>query len=128
MSSQTAGDSWSRFNYDELYTATDGFAPFNVLGEGDSGHVYKGKLPSGQAVAVKQLTITGTQGDIQNWSWNHHSGSSLSLSVSVATVLLTTSDSWCMTLFLMAPLMIILMVRLPMLLGFRDILLYPYHP
>ncbi len=64
MSSQTAGDSRSGFNYDELYTATDGFAALNVLGEGGSGHVYKGKLPSGQAVAVKQLTITGTQGDI----------------------------------------------------------------
>jgi hypothetical protein len=57
MSSQTAGDSRSGFNYDELYTATDGFAPLNV---------YKGKLPSGQAVTVKQLTITGTQGDIQS--------------------------------------------------------------
>jgi hypothetical protein len=66
MSSQTAGDSRSGFNYDELYTATDGFAPLNVLGEGGSGHVYKGKLPSGQAVTVKQLTITGTQGDIQS--------------------------------------------------------------
>lgn len=66
MSSQTAGDSRSGFNYDEIYTATDGFAPLNVLGEGGSGHVYKGKLPSGQAVTVKQLTITGTQGDIQS--------------------------------------------------------------
>ncbi len=33
-----------------------------------------------------------------------------------------------MALFLMAPLMIILMVGLPMLLGFRDILRYPYDP
>lgn len=43
--------------------ATNGFAMENVLGEGGFGRVYKGELPNGQVVAVKQLTLGGGQGD-----------------------------------------------------------------
>lgn len=60
---RSAGNSRSWFTYDELQTATDGFAAANLLGEGGFGRVYKGHLPSGQLVAVKQLTVGGGQGD-----------------------------------------------------------------
>jgi serine/threonine protein kinase len=53
----------NQITYDELYSATDGFAASNLLGEGGFGRVYKGHLPSGQVVAVKQLTVGGGQGD-----------------------------------------------------------------
>ncbi len=63
QSSPSVGNSRSWFTYDELYSATDGFAASNLLGEGGFGRVYKGHLPSGQVVAVKQLTVGGGQGD-----------------------------------------------------------------
>ncbi|CAK9237240.1 unnamed protein product, partial [Sphagnum troendelagicum] len=63
QSSPSVGNSRSWFTYDELYSATDGFAAANLLGEGGFGRVYKGHLPSGQVVAVKQLTVGGGQGD-----------------------------------------------------------------
>jgi len=47
--------SW--FTYEELAVATNGFSPQNVLGEGGFGCVYKGNLPDGQVVAVKQLKV-----------------------------------------------------------------------
>ena len=59
----SVGNSRSWFTYDELRVATDDFADENVLGEGGFGRVYKGHLPSGQVVAVKQLTVGGGQGD-----------------------------------------------------------------
>ena len=61
--SPSVGNSRSWFTYDELYAATNGFASENLLGEGGFGRVYKGELPNGQVVAVKQLTIGGGQGD-----------------------------------------------------------------
>ncbi|KAH9551878.1 hypothetical protein CY35_09G036800 [Sphagnum magellanicum] len=63
QSSQTVGNSTSYFDYEELYTATNGFSPSTILGEGGFGRVYKGQLLSGKAVAVKQLTVGGGQGD-----------------------------------------------------------------
>ncbi|XAR71340.1 Non-specific serine/threonine protein kinase [Bertholletia excelsa] len=62
-SSETSGYSWSLFTYEELAAATDGFSAENLLGEGGFGGVYKGHLPDGREVAVKQLKIGGKQGD-----------------------------------------------------------------
>lgn len=43
------------FTKSELKQATNGFDPSLVLGEGGSGKVYLGKLPSGQNVAIKRI-------------------------------------------------------------------------
>ncbi|KAH7302689.1 hypothetical protein KP509_23G083000 [Ceratopteris richardii] len=53
----------SMFSYADLAAATDGFSNMNMLGEGGFGCVYKGVLPSGQMVAVKQLKSGATQGE-----------------------------------------------------------------
>lgn len=53
--------SW--FSYEELAVATNGFSPQNVLGEGGFGCVYKGYLPDGKVVAVKQLKVGSGQGE-----------------------------------------------------------------
>lgn len=53
--------SW--FAYEELVVATNGFSPNNLLGEGGFGYVYKGYLPDGRVIAVKQLNIGGGQGE-----------------------------------------------------------------
>ncbi|XP_022946435.1 probable serine/threonine-protein kinase PBL21 [Cucurbita moschata] len=50
------------FTFRELATATRGFKEVNLLGEGGFGRVYKGRLESGQIVAVKQLNRDGLQG------------------------------------------------------------------
>ncbi|XP_024979481.1 probable receptor-like serine/threonine-protein kinase At4g34500 isoform X2 [Cynara cardunculus var. scolymus] len=47
---------WGRwFNLSELEIATNRFAEENVIGEGGYGIVYRGALPDGSAVAVKNL-------------------------------------------------------------------------
>nr|XP_048323628.1 proline-rich receptor-like protein kinase PERK1 isoform X2 [Ziziphus jujuba var. spinosa]XP_048323629.1 proline-rich receptor-like protein kinase PERK1 isoform X2 [Ziziphus jujuba var. spinosa] len=43
--------------------ATDNFSPANVLGQGGFGIVYKGILPNGKQVAIKQLRAGSAQGD-----------------------------------------------------------------
>ncbi|PVH36396.1 hypothetical protein PAHAL_6G065700 [Panicum hallii] len=53
------------FSSGELKLATDNFSPQNILGEGGYGPVYKGKLPDGRVVAVKQLSQTSHQGKSQ---------------------------------------------------------------
>ncbi|XP_042478290.1 proline-rich receptor-like protein kinase PERK8 isoform X2 [Macadamia integrifolia] len=57
------GNSKSCFTYKELEEITNGFSPRNLLGEGGFGCVYKGCLPDGREVAVKQLKVGGAQGE-----------------------------------------------------------------
>eukprot|EP01018_Ginkgo_biloba_P001912 Gb_17682 [translate_table: standard] len=59
----TLGFSKSMFTYEDLATATNGFSQANLLGQGGFGYVYKGILPDGQVIAVKQLKIGGSQGE-----------------------------------------------------------------
>ncbi|XP_022743938.1 L-type lectin-domain containing receptor kinase IX.1-like [Durio zibethinus] len=44
-----------RFSYQELFTATNGFADDRRLGKGGSAHVYKGELDDQRLVAVKRI-------------------------------------------------------------------------
>uniref|UniRef100_A0A0E0L086 non-specific serine/threonine protein kinase n=1 Tax=Oryza punctata TaxID=4537 RepID=A0A0E0L086_ORYPU len=53
------------FNNTELKQATDNFSSQNILGEGGYGMVYKGKLPDGRVIAVKQLSQSSHQGKSQ---------------------------------------------------------------
>lgn len=50
------------FTFRELAAATRGFKEVNLLGEGGFGRVFKGRLDSGELVAVKQLNHDGAQG------------------------------------------------------------------
>lgn len=51
------------FTYDQLVVATNGFSESNLIGEGGFGYVYKGVLPSGKVLAVKQLRTGSWQGE-----------------------------------------------------------------
>uniref|UniRef100_A0A0E0HBM8 non-specific serine/threonine protein kinase n=1 Tax=Oryza nivara TaxID=4536 RepID=A0A0E0HBM8_ORYNI len=53
------------FSSAELKLATNNFSSQNILGEGGYGPVYKGKLPDGKVVAVKQLSESSHQGKSQ---------------------------------------------------------------
>ncbi|XXG68656.1 hypothetical protein AAC387_Pa06g1694 [Persea americana] len=53
------------FSYGELKTATEGFSPANKLGQGGFGPVYKGTIPDGRIVAVKQLSAASQHGKNQ---------------------------------------------------------------
>ncbi|KAJ7527487.1 hypothetical protein O6H91_16G057300 [Diphasiastrum complanatum] len=61
--SPNLGISKSSFTYAELEEATHGFSRANLLGEGGFGLVFKGILPDGRLVAVKQLKVGGGQGE-----------------------------------------------------------------
>ncbi|KAF5472869.1 hypothetical protein F2P56_009538 [Juglans regia] len=52
-----------QFDFDAIKVATDNFSEENKLGQGGFGVVYKGKLPNGQAIAVKRLSTNSGQGD-----------------------------------------------------------------
>ncbi|KAJ8761366.1 hypothetical protein K2173_001496 [Erythroxylum novogranatense] len=45
-----------------IKAATNNFSATNKLGEGGFGPVYKGKMPDGQEIAVKRLSMTSKQG------------------------------------------------------------------
>ncbi|XP_070671094.1 proline-rich receptor-like protein kinase PERK12 isoform X3 [Malus domestica] len=68
-SPQSSGDSGLiaankvHFTYEELMEITNGFSRQNVLGEGGFGCVYKGWMPDGRVVAVKQLKAGSGQGE-----------------------------------------------------------------
>lgn len=49
------------FNYEVLEMATDSFDESRKLGQGGSGSVYKGILPSGKVIAVKRLFFSTRQ-------------------------------------------------------------------
>lgn len=53
----------SKFTYEDLAEATNGFSVQNLLGSGGFGSVYKGLLVDGTEVAVKELNIGGGQGE-----------------------------------------------------------------
>ncbi|MQM01360.1 hypothetical protein Taro_034117 [Colocasia esculenta] len=53
------------FSYADLKSATEEFNPRNKLGEGGFGTVFKGILPDGRVVAVKQLSSASHQGKRQ---------------------------------------------------------------
>ncbi|XP_051123453.1 probable receptor-like protein kinase At1g11050 [Andrographis paniculata] len=55
------GAKW--FHISELEQATDGFSDRNVIGRGGFGIVYKGTLPGGAEVAVKQVLDLDSKGD-----------------------------------------------------------------
>ncbi|KAJ8497915.1 hypothetical protein OPV22_008467 [Ensete ventricosum] len=57
------GSTGGQFSYDELMGITNGFSRDNHIGEGGFGPVYKGTLPDGRQVAVKQLKIGSGQGE-----------------------------------------------------------------
>ncbi|KAL6616817.1 hypothetical protein ACP70R_039087 [Stipagrostis hirtigluma subsp. patula] len=63
-SSEAGSSSRARaFPYGELAAATGNFRAECLLGEGGFGRVYRGRLESGQVVAVKQLDRDGVQGN-----------------------------------------------------------------
>ncbi|WOL09750.1 serine/threonine-protein kinase CDL1-like [Canna indica] len=51
-----------KFTFRELATATQNFKEANLIGEGGFGRVFKGRLDSGQVLAIKQLRQDGFQG------------------------------------------------------------------
>ncbi|PSS31187.1 Serine/threonine-protein kinase, partial [Actinidia chinensis var. chinensis] len=51
------------FTFRELAAATRNFREVNLIGEGGFGMVYRGRLESGQIVAIKQLNLDGLQGN-----------------------------------------------------------------
>uniref|UniRef100_A0A2N9FQW7 Receptor-like serine/threonine-protein kinase n=1 Tax=Fagus sylvatica TaxID=28930 RepID=A0A2N9FQW7_FAGSY len=50
------------YDLESILVATDNFSNENKLGQGGYGPVFKGKLPSGQEIAVKRLSSVSSQG------------------------------------------------------------------
>ncbi|KAI3893957.1 hypothetical protein MKX03_007111 [Papaver bracteatum] len=48
-----------------IEVATRNFSPANKIGQGSSGTVYKGMLPNGKMIAVKQLSVKSDQGKLE---------------------------------------------------------------
>ncbi|EES18427.1 putative receptor-like protein kinase At4g00960 [Sorghum bicolor] len=53
------------YDLSTLRAATDNFSEENKLGEGGFGPVYKGTLQNGQEIAVKRLSATSQQGQVE---------------------------------------------------------------
>ncbi|XP_020234659.1 probable serine/threonine-protein kinase PBL21 [Cajanus cajan] len=62
VSSSKGNTAAASFGFRELAAATRGFKEVNLIGEGGFGRVYKGRLSTGELVAVKQLSHDGRQG------------------------------------------------------------------
>ncbi|KAJ9136265.1 hypothetical protein P3X46_033357 [Hevea brasiliensis] len=60
--SQVNGPDLPLFNFNSVAAATNNFSEENKLGQGGFGHVYKGKLPGGEEIAVKRLSRISGQG------------------------------------------------------------------
>ncbi|XP_027364751.1 putative receptor-like protein kinase At4g00960 [Abrus precatorius] len=54
-----------RFDLATIEAVTNGFSDENKIGEGGFGEVYKGTLPNGQEIAVKRLSRSSRQGDLE---------------------------------------------------------------
>ncbi|KAL8472009.1 hypothetical protein ACS0TY_029298 [Phlomoides rotata] len=54
-----------RYDFVAIKAATNDFSDTNKLGEGGFGSVYKGKLENGQKIAVKRLSRSSGQGDLE---------------------------------------------------------------
>ncbi|XP_027364747.1 cysteine-rich receptor-like protein kinase 25 [Abrus precatorius] len=54
-----------RFDLATIEAVTNGFSDENKIGEGGFGEVYKGTLQNGQEIAVKRLSRSSRQGDLE---------------------------------------------------------------
>ncbi|KAK7283458.1 hypothetical protein RIF29_12988 [Crotalaria pallida] len=62
VNSRKSNTAAASFGFRELAEATRGFKEVNLIGEGGFGRVYKGRLSTGEVVAIKQLSHDGNQG------------------------------------------------------------------
>ncbi|KAI3833978.1 hypothetical protein MKW92_020297 [Papaver armeniacum] len=53
------------FSFRYIEVATRNFSSANKIGQGSSGSVYKGMLPNGRTIAVKQLSLESDQGKVE---------------------------------------------------------------
>ncbi|KAI3995033.1 hypothetical protein MKX01_020805 [Papaver californicum] len=53
------------FSLRYIEVATRNFSPANKIGQGSSGSVYKGMVPNGKMIAVKQLSLKSDQGKVE---------------------------------------------------------------
>ncbi|KAH0874627.1 hypothetical protein HID58_071989 [Brassica napus] len=63
VNSPKPGGGAQSFTFKELAAATKNFREDNMIGKGGFGSVFKGRLYSGQVVAIKQLNPNGHQGN-----------------------------------------------------------------